>query len=185
MAEFSGAVATKLEVVAPAMVFGRGDAGGAGERRYRGRRAFLVIPRVMGAPLSVRVEPQKLIDFSNTCLLGGGRPGRVKRKGLKVAAKKVAGEDDDAQVEKWAVMEFGALGLPMMALDLGLSWSTRPKFVMKMGALGLPMVRILGWSRSPGPSMLVEGLMLPMPSTLMAQVHVELAYLATSFLNKF
>ena len=27
----------------------------------------------------------------------------------------------------------GALGLPMMALDLGLSWSTRSKFVMEMG----------------------------------------------------
>ena len=26
-----------------------------------------------------------------------------------------------------------ALGLPMMALDLGLSWGTRPKFVMEMG----------------------------------------------------
>ena len=77
------------------------------------------------------------------------------------------------------------MGLPMMALDKDLSWSTRPKFVMKMGALGLPMVRIMGLSKSPGPSMLVEGLMLPMPATLMAQVHIKLAHLATSFLNKF
>ena len=77
------------------------------------------------------------------------------------------------------------MGLPMMALGKGLNWGTRPKFVMKMGALGLPMVRILGLSKSPGPSMLVEGLMLPIPATLMAQVHVELAHLAISFLNKF
>ena len=47
---------------------------------------------------------------------------------------------------------------------LGLGWSTRPKFVMKMVALGLPMARILGLSRSPGPSMLMEDLMLPMPA---------------------
>ena len=81
--------------------------------------------------------------------------------------------------------EMGALGLPMMALDLGLSWSSRTKSVMKMGALSLPMVRILGLSRSLGPSMLMKGLMLPIPATLMAQVHVELFHLATSFLNKF
>ena len=68
MAEFPCVIETELEVVAPAIVFGRGGAGGAGERRYRGRCAFLVIPRVMGTPLSVRVEPQKLIDFANTCL---------------------------------------------------------------------------------------------------------------------
>ena len=78
---------------------------------------------------------------------------------------------------KWAVRGMGVLGLPMMALDLGLSWSTKPKLVMKMDALGL--------SKSPGPSMLVEGLMLSMLTTLMAQVHVELAHLTTSFLNKF
>ena len=77
------------------------------------------------------------------------------------------------------------MGLPMMALDLGLSWSIRPKLVMKMDVLGLPMVRTLGLSKSPGPSMLVEGLILPMLATFMAQVHVELAHLATSFLNKF
>ena len=86
---------------------------------------------------------------------------------------------------KWAVRGMGVLGLPMMALDLGLSWSTRPKLLMKMDVLGLPMVRTLGLSKSPGPSMLVESLMLPMLATLMAQVHVELAHLATSFLNKF
>ena len=34
--------------------------------------------------------------------------------------------------------------------------------------LGLPMVRTLGMSKSPGPSMLVEGLMLLMLAILMA-----------------
>ena len=61
-----------------------------------------------------------------------------------------------------------ALGLPMMLLDLGLSWNTRPKLVMKVDALGLPRVWTLGLSKSPGPSMLVEGLMLLMLVTLMA-----------------
>ena len=73
----------------------------------------------------------------------------------------------------------------MMALDKDLSWSTRPKFVMKMGALGLPMVTDMGLSRSLSPSTLMNGLMLSMPATLMAQVHVESAHLAASILNKF
>ena len=73
----------------------------------------------------------------------------------------------------------------MMLLDLGLSWNTRPKLVMKMDALGLLRVWTLGFSKSPGPSMLVEGLMLLMLVTLMTQVHVELAHLATLFLSKF
>lgn len=34
MAELPGVVETEPEVVAPAMVFGRGGAGGAGGRRY-------------------------------------------------------------------------------------------------------------------------------------------------------
>ena len=59
MVEFPGVVEIELEVVALAMVFGRGDAGGAGERRYRGHHAFLMIPRVMGAPLSVKVAAKK------------------------------------------------------------------------------------------------------------------------------
>ena len=44
-----------------------------------------------------------------------------------------APSEGDVQAEKWAVRRRGALGLPMMALDLGLSWSTRPKFVIEMG----------------------------------------------------
>ena len=59
MAEFPGAIEAELEVVALAMMFGRGDAGGVGERRYRGRHAFLMIPRVMGVPLSVKVAAKK------------------------------------------------------------------------------------------------------------------------------
>ena len=43
-----------------------------------------------------------------------------KRKGLKVAAKKAAGGDDDARLERWAVREFGVLGLPMV-MGMGLS----------------------------------------------------------------
>ena len=43
----------------------------------------------------VRVESQKHIDFANTSPLAGGRPGRVKRKNLKAAAKKAAGGDGD------------------------------------------------------------------------------------------
>ena len=73
----------------------------------------------------------------------------------------------------------------MMLLDLGLSWNTRPKLVMKMDALGLLRVWTLGLSKRPGPSMLVEGLMLLMLVTLVTQVHVELAHLATLFLSQF
>lgn len=40
MAELPGVVETEPEVVAPAMVFGRGGAGGAGGRRYWERWAF-------------------------------------------------------------------------------------------------------------------------------------------------
>ena len=78
-----------------------------------------------------------------------------------------------------------ALGLPMVEMDLGLSWSTRPKLVLKMDALGLPMVRTLGLSKSPDPSMLVEGLMPPMLATLMAHVYFRIAHLAAPILNKF
>lgn len=42
----------------------------------------------------VRVDSQKHIDFSLTSPFGGGRPGRVKRKNLKAAAKKAAGGGD-------------------------------------------------------------------------------------------
>lgn len=47
----------------------------------------------------VRVDSQKHIDFSLTSPLGGGRPGRVKRKNQKAAAKKAAGGDGDEEDE--------------------------------------------------------------------------------------
>ncbi|WKA00798.1 hypothetical protein VitviT2T_019120 [Vitis vinifera] len=77
-----------------------------------------------------------------------------KRKGLKAAAKKAAGENDDAQVERRVVMEIEVLGLPMMT-NMGLSGSS-------------------------GPSLLMEGLM---PITLMAHTHIESTHLAASMLS--
>ncbi|KAF8378427.1 hypothetical protein HHK36_029766 [Tetracentron sinense] len=47
----------------------------------------------------VRVDSQKHIDFSLTSPLGGGRPGRVKRRNQKAAAKKAAGGDGDEEDE--------------------------------------------------------------------------------------
>ncbi|WJZ90966.1 hypothetical protein VitviT2T_010080 [Vitis vinifera] len=58
----------------------------------------------------VRIDSRKRGDFSLTTPLGGGRPGRVKKKSLKVAAKKAAGGADDARLERWTVRKFGALG---------------------------------------------------------------------------
>ncbi|KAI3729176.1 hypothetical protein L6452_17827 [Arctium lappa] len=48
----------------------------------------------------VRVDSQKHIDFSLTSPFGGGRPGRVKRKNQKAAAKKAAGGDADEDDEE-------------------------------------------------------------------------------------
>lgn len=48
----------------------------------------------------VRVDSQKHIDFSLTSPLGGGCPGRVKRKNLKAAAKKAAGGDGNDEEEE-------------------------------------------------------------------------------------
>ncbi|KAJ1401634.1 Ribosomal protein S4/S9, N-terminal [Sesbania bispinosa] len=47
----------------------------------------------------VRVDSQKHIDFSLTSPLGGGLPGRVKRKNLRAAAKKASGGDGDEEDE--------------------------------------------------------------------------------------
>lgn len=49
----------------------------------------------------VRVDSQKHIDFSLTSPFGGGRPGRVKRKNQKAAAKKASGGDGDEDDEEW------------------------------------------------------------------------------------
>ena len=53
---------------------------------------------------------------------------------------------------------------------------------MVMG-LGLLMMGI-GLEKKLIPGILMEGLMLPMPAILMAQVHVRLAHLAASILKK-
>lgn len=52
------------------------------------------------ASFMVRVDSQKHIDFSLTSPFGGGRPGRVKRKNQKSAAKKAAGGDADEEDEE-------------------------------------------------------------------------------------
>ena len=46
----------------------------------------------------VKVESAKHIDFSLTSPLGGGRPGRVKRRNLK-AATKMSGDDGNEEDE--------------------------------------------------------------------------------------
>ena len=65
------------------------------QRHIRVGKQLVNIPSFM-----VRVDSQKHIDFSLTSPLGGGRPGRVKRKNAKVAAKKAAGGDDDEDDEE-------------------------------------------------------------------------------------
>ncbi|KAG0592306.1 hypothetical protein M758_1G235800 [Ceratodon purpureus] len=49
------------------------------------------------ASFMVRVDSQKHVDFSLSSPLGGGRPGRVKRKNMKAASKKASGGDDDEE----------------------------------------------------------------------------------------
>ena len=48
----------------------------------------------------VRLDSQKHIDFSLTSPLGGGRPGRVKRRNQRAAAKKAAGGDGEEEDEE-------------------------------------------------------------------------------------
>ncbi|GKF90495.1 40S ribosomal protein S9-2-like protein, partial [Tanacetum coccineum] len=52
---------------------------------YRAGRQVVNVPSFM-----VRVDSQMHIDFSLTSPFRGGRPGRVKRKNQKAAAKKEA-----------------------------------------------------------------------------------------------
>ena len=49
------------------------------------------------ASFMVKVESQKHIDFALSSPLGGGRPGRVKRKNMKAASKKASGGDDEEE----------------------------------------------------------------------------------------
>jgi small subunit ribosomal protein S9e len=51
------------------------------------------------ASFLVRVDSQKHIDFALSSPLGGGRPGRVKRRNLKAASKKASGGDGDEEEE--------------------------------------------------------------------------------------
>ncbi|GKD29825.1 40S ribosomal protein S9-1, partial [Tanacetum coccineum] len=48
----------------------------------------------------VRVDSQKHIDLSLSSPFGGGKPGRVKRKNQKAAAKKATGGDADEDDEE-------------------------------------------------------------------------------------
>uniref|UniRef100_A0A2N9I9D2 Uncharacterized protein n=1 Tax=Fagus sylvatica TaxID=28930 RepID=A0A2N9I9D2_FAGSY len=65
------------------------------QRHIRVGRQVVNIPSFM-----VRVDSQKHIDFSLTSPFGGGRPGRVKRKNQKAAAKKASGGDGDEEDEE-------------------------------------------------------------------------------------
>ncbi|GFY87037.1 40S ribosomal protein S9-2 [Actinidia chinensis var. chinensis] len=65
------------------------------QKHIRVGRQVVNIPSFM-----VRMDSQKHIDFSLTSPLGGGRPGRVKRKNQKAAAKKAAGGDGDEEDEE-------------------------------------------------------------------------------------
>ncbi|KAL9675868.1 hypothetical protein QQ045_004076 [Rhodiola kirilowii] len=65
------------------------------QRHIRVGKQVVNIPSFM-----VRVDSQKHIDFSLTSPLGGGRPGRVKRRNLKAAAKKASGGDGDEDDEE-------------------------------------------------------------------------------------
>ena len=56
---------------------------------------------------------------------------------------------------------------------------------MEFEVLGLPMMMDMGLSWSPDPNLLMKGLMLLMPITLMAHTHIELAHLAAPILNNF
>merc|ERR1712098_245404 len=57
------------------------------QRHIRVRKQVVNVPSFI-----VRLDPQKHIDFSLKSPLGGGRPGRVKRKN---ARKGDAGEEED------------------------------------------------------------------------------------------
>jgi small subunit ribosomal protein S9e len=60
------------------------------QRHIRIGRQIVNVPSFM-----VRVDSEKHIDFAYTSPLGGGRPGRVKRRKLRLAAEK--GEADDSE----------------------------------------------------------------------------------------
>jgi small subunit ribosomal protein S9e len=60
------------------------------QRHIRVGKQLVNIPSYM-----VRVDSQKHIDLAFTSPFGGGRPGRVKRRNMKNAAKKGAAADEE------------------------------------------------------------------------------------------
>lgn len=60
------------------------------QRHIRVRKQIVNVPSFI-----VRLDSQKHIDFALTSPFGGGRPGRVKRKNMKKAAKGSGGGGDD------------------------------------------------------------------------------------------
>jgi len=46
----------------------------------------------------VRIDSQKHIDFAITSPLGGGRPGRNKRKSIAAKGGKDGGDDDEEEM---------------------------------------------------------------------------------------
>jgi len=52
------------------------------------------------ASFMVKVDSQKHVDFALSSPLGGGRPGRVKRKNMKSASKKASGGDDEEEEDE-------------------------------------------------------------------------------------
>merc|ERR1712038_1659914 len=60
------------------------------QRHIRVGRRLVNVPSFM-----CRLESDKHIEFALTSPLGGGRPGRVKRKNDRLKAEKGVGEDDD------------------------------------------------------------------------------------------
>ncbi|KAJ3700041.1 hypothetical protein LUZ61_003746 [Rhynchospora tenuis] len=62
------------------------------QRHIRVGRQVVNIPSFM-----VRTDSQKHIEFSLMSPYGQGPPGRVRRKNMKAAAKKAAGNDDEGE----------------------------------------------------------------------------------------
>jgi small subunit ribosomal protein S9e len=60
------------------------------QRHIRVRKQVVNIPSFV-----VRLDSQKHIDFALSSPLGGGRPGRVKRKNMKKGQGGAAADDDD------------------------------------------------------------------------------------------
>ncbi|KAL6046267.1 40S ribosomal protein S9 [Balamuthia mandrillaris] len=63
------------------------------QRHIRVGKQVVDIPSFM-----VRVQSQKHIDFALTSPLGGGRPGRVKRKRMKSGSAGGEGEDEEVEL---------------------------------------------------------------------------------------